>query len=60
MLLQILYTKQILIAWSESVVVLEKKLNDMSKQDYAHLPQGDVRRKGAFASILMGMNQDDV
>lgn len=39
---------------------LVKKLNDMSKQDYAHLPQGDVRRKGAFASILMGMNQDDV
>lgn len=39
---------------------LIKQLNDMSKQDYAHLPTGDVRRKGAFASILEGMNKDDV
>lgn len=39
---------------------LIKQLNDMSKKDYANLPAGDVRRKGAFASILEGMNQDDV
>lgn len=39
---------------------LIKQLNDMSKKDYADLPAGDVRRKGAFASILEGMNKDDV
>lgn len=40
--------------------MLVKKLNDLSKQDYAHLPEKDARRKGAFASILEAMNQEDV
>lgn len=39
---------------------LVKQLNDMSKMDYAHLPEGDARRKGAFASILEAMNREDV
>lgn len=39
---------------------LVKKLNDMSKKDYVNAPEGDIRRKGAFASIIEGMNQDDV
>lgn len=39
---------------------LVKQLNDMSKMDYAHLPEGDARRKGAFASILEAMNKEDV
>lgn len=39
---------------------LVKKLNDMSKKDYEHLPESDPRRKGAFSSILEGMNREDV
>lgn len=39
---------------------LVKKLNDLSKKDYAHLPESDTRRRGMFASILDAMNQEDV
>ena len=39
---------------------LVKKLNDISKKDYTDVPEGDIRRRGAFASIIDGMNQDDV
>lgn len=39
---------------------LVKKLNDMSKKDYADLPEGDIRRKGMFASIIEDMNKNDL
>lgn len=35
------------------------KLNQISKKDYKHLPQDDIRRKGAFYSIVHAMNAED-
>lgn len=35
------------------------KLNDKSKKDYAHLPDGDIRKKGAFFAIIEAMNKKD-
>lgn len=39
---------------------LVTKLNQISKKDYRHLPEGDVRRKGAFAYIIEQMNRMDI
>lgn len=39
---------------------LIKELNDISKKDYLDTPENDNRRKGAFAAILEGMNQEDI
>lgn len=36
------------------------KLNAISKEDYKDLPNGDMRRKGAFAPIIEEMNKQDV
>lgn len=36
------------------------KLNAISKKDYANLPDGDPRRKGALAPILEAMNQAEI
>lgn len=35
------------------------KLNEMSKKDFANLPDGNVLKRGAFASIIDEMNQKD-
>ena len=35
------------------------KLNELSKKDYAALPKEDMRRKGAFYSIIEQMNKKD-
>lgn len=35
------------------------KLNDKSKKDYEKLPKEDIRRKGAFYSIIEAMNKKD-
>ena len=34
-------------------------LNAISKKDYANLPKGDMRRKGAFYAIIHSMNAED-
>ena len=36
------------------------KLNAISKRDYANLPDGDPRRKGALAPILEALNQAEI
>ena len=35
------------------------EMNKISKQDYANLPKGDMRRKGCFWAIIHAMNADD-
>ena len=35
------------------------EMNKISKQDYADLPKGDLRRKGCFWAIIHAMNADD-
>lgn len=35
------------------------ELNKISRKDYANLPKGDIRRKGAFYSIIHAMNAED-
>lgn len=39
---------------------LINRLNAISKEDYKDLPEGDLRRKGAFAPIIEDMNKRDV
>ena len=34
-------------------------MNAISKKDYANLPKGDMRRKGAFYAIIHSMNAED-
>lgn len=34
-------------------------MNAISKKDYANLPKGDMRRKGAFYAIIHAMNAED-
>lgn len=36
------------------------KLNAISKKDYEGLPDGDTRRKGAFAPIIEELNKQDI
>lgn len=36
------------------------KLNNISKKDYAELPDGDARRKGALAPILEDLNSKEI
>lgn len=39
---------------------LASKLNEISKKDYAGVPEWDARRKGAFAPILEDLNKQGV
>jgi len=38
---------------------LVTRLNDISKRDYYGLPDGDKRKRGAFAGIIDAMNARD-
>jgi hypothetical protein len=35
-------------------------LNRLSREDFKHVPEGDVRRKGIFAWIINEMNREDI